>query len=152
CKPSKKRCRCFQGRSRSHKMQPFRSLRNLSAACTRMAEPKSQWNSMGRCSIKPATIQSASCRIRFSFRGGLQSCRWTCKERRRAFDILEIRDDFGSLQTYNDLMSHLSISEVAHQVGLRPSAIRYYEGLGILPPAERISGQRRYDRTVLYRL
>lgn len=49
-------------------------------------------------------------------------------------------------------MSHLSIAEVARQVGLRPSAIRYYEQLGILPPAERISGQRRYDRTVLYRL
>lgn len=49
-------------------------------------------------------------------------------------------------------MSHLSISEVARQVGLRPSAIRYYEEMGILPPAERMSGQRRYDRTVLYRL
>jgi MerR family redox-sensitive transcriptional activator SoxR len=49
-------------------------------------------------------------------------------------------------------MSHLSISEVARQIGLRPSAIRYYEELGILPPAERINGQRRYDRTVLYRL
>jgi DNA-binding transcriptional MerR regulator len=49
-------------------------------------------------------------------------------------------------------MSHLSISEVARHVGLRSSAIRYYEQLGILPPAERISGQRRYDRTVLYRL
>ena len=49
-------------------------------------------------------------------------------------------------------MPRLSISEVARQVGLRPSAIRYYEELGILPPAERISGQRRYDRTVLYRL
>ena len=49
-------------------------------------------------------------------------------------------------------MSRLTISEVAQQVGLRPSAIRYYEQLGILPPAERISGQRRYDRAVLYRL
>ncbi len=49
-------------------------------------------------------------------------------------------------------MSRLTISEIASQVGLRPSAIRYYERLGILPPAERISGQRRYDRTVLYRL
>jgi len=48
-------------------------------------------------------------------------------------------------------MTRLTISEVARQVGLRPSAIRYYERLGILPPAERISGQRRYDRTVLYR-
>ena len=49
-------------------------------------------------------------------------------------------------------MSHLTISEVAQQVGLRSSAIRYYEQLGILPPANRISGQRRYDKTVLYRL
>jgi MerR family redox-sensitive transcriptional activator SoxR len=47
---------------------------------------------------------------------------------------------------------HLAISEVAVQVGLQPSALRYYERIGLLPPAQRISGQRRYDRTVLYRL
>jgi len=46
----------------------------------------------------------------------------------------------------------LTISEVARQVGLRPSAIRYYEQIGLLPPATRSSGQRRYDSTVLYRL
>jgi MerR family transcriptional regulator, redox-sensitive transcriptional activator SoxR len=46
----------------------------------------------------------------------------------------------------------LTISEVARQVGLRPSAIRYYERIGILLPGERVSGQRRYDDTVLYRL
>lgn len=44
------------------------------------------------------------------------------------------------------------ISVVARQVGLRPSAIRYYEQIGILAPAERSSGQRRYDKSVLYRL
>jgi MerR family redox-sensitive transcriptional activator SoxR len=49
-------------------------------------------------------------------------------------------------------MSQLTISEVARQVGLKASAIRYYEQMGILPPAVRISGQRRYDKTVLYRL
>jgi MerR family transcriptional regulator, redox-sensitive transcriptional activator SoxR len=49
-------------------------------------------------------------------------------------------------------MPQLTISEVARQVGLRPSAIRYYEQIGILLPAQRISGQRRYDTTVLYRL
>jgi MerR family redox-sensitive transcriptional activator SoxR len=49
-------------------------------------------------------------------------------------------------------MPLLTISEVAQQVGLQPSAIRYYERIGILPPAQRISGQRRYDTTVLYRL
>ena len=46
----------------------------------------------------------------------------------------------------------LSISEVGRQMRLRPSAIRYYEKLGILPKPERISGRRRYDGTVLYRL
>src|SRR5215472_16237432 len=45
-----------------------------------------------------------------------------------------------------------TISEIANQIGLRPSAIRYYEQIGILPPAHRVSGQRRYDPTVLYRL
>jgi MerR family transcriptional regulator, redox-sensitive transcriptional activator SoxR len=46
----------------------------------------------------------------------------------------------------------LSISEVAGQIGLRPSAIRYYEKIGILPPAHRVGGQRRYDVTALHRL
>jgi MerR family transcriptional regulator, redox-sensitive transcriptional activator SoxR len=49
-------------------------------------------------------------------------------------------------------MAQLTISQVARQIGLRPSAIRYYERIGLLPPAERLSGQRRYDPTVLYRL
>jgi len=49
-------------------------------------------------------------------------------------------------------MPQLTISQVAHHVGLNPSAIRYYERLGILPRADRIGGKRRYDRTVLYRL
>src|SRR5258708_7593298 len=40
-------------------------------------------------------------------------------------------------------MSELTISEVARQVGLQASAIRYYERIGLLPPAPRISGQRR---------
>lgn len=49
-------------------------------------------------------------------------------------------------------MPQLNISEVALEVGLRPSAIRYYEQIGLLPPAERKGKQRRYDATVLYRL
>lgn len=49
-------------------------------------------------------------------------------------------------------MARLTISEVAKQVRLRPSAIRYYERIGLLPPAQRVSGQRRYDSAVLYRL
>jgi len=49
-------------------------------------------------------------------------------------------------------MGQLTISQVAREIRLRPSAIRYYERLGLLPPAQRVSGQRRYDSTVLYRL
>lgn len=49
-------------------------------------------------------------------------------------------------------MALLTISEVAREVGLRPSAIRYYEQLGILPPVQRRSGQRRYDDSALYKL
>jgi MerR family redox-sensitive transcriptional activator SoxR len=49
-------------------------------------------------------------------------------------------------------MPQLFISEVARKIGLRPSAIRYYEQIGILPPAKRIRGQRRYDTKVLSRL
>jgi MerR family transcriptional regulator, redox-sensitive transcriptional activator SoxR len=49
-------------------------------------------------------------------------------------------------------MAQLNISEVAREVGLRPSAIRYYEKIGLLPAAERKSKQRRYDTAALYRL
>ena len=49
-------------------------------------------------------------------------------------------------------MPLLTISEVARQVGLQPSAIRYYEQIGILLPAQRAGGQRRYDTAVLHRL
>jgi len=49
-------------------------------------------------------------------------------------------------------MPGLTISDVARQVGLAPSAIRYYEKIGILPPPMRSSGQRRYDSTAVYLL
>jgi MerR family transcriptional regulator, redox-sensitive transcriptional activator SoxR len=43
----------------------------------------------------------------------------------------------------------LSIGQLARRAGLRPSALRYYESVGILPPPVRIGGQRRYDPGVL---
>jgi MerR family redox-sensitive transcriptional activator SoxR len=46
----------------------------------------------------------------------------------------------------------LAISDVARLFGLRTSAIRYYEQIGILPPPMRRNGQRRYDNTALFRL
>ena len=46
----------------------------------------------------------------------------------------------------------LSIGEVARQAGLKTSAIRYYEEIGILPAAERMNGQRRYGPDTVERL
>jgi MerR family redox-sensitive transcriptional activator SoxR len=47
---------------------------------------------------------------------------------------------------------NLAISDVARVFGLRTSAIRYYEQIGILPPPTRKNGQRCYDKSVLFRL
>jgi MerR family redox-sensitive transcriptional activator SoxR len=47
---------------------------------------------------------------------------------------------------------HLAISDVARVFGLRTSAIRYYEQIGILPPPTRKNGQRRYEKDALFRL
>jgi DNA-binding transcriptional MerR regulator len=46
----------------------------------------------------------------------------------------------------------MRIGEVARRAGVKPSLLRYYEDLGLLPEPERVSGQRRYDHTVLRRL
>jgi MerR family redox-sensitive transcriptional activator SoxR len=47
------------------------------------------------------------------------------------------------------MMVSMTIGEVAEHSGLRPSAIRYYESVGILPEPDRINGRRRYDSDVL---
>lgn len=49
-------------------------------------------------------------------------------------------------------MAGMCIGEVARKMGLRSSAIRYYEKLGLIPKAPRLSGRRRYDERVLERL
>src|ERR671919_1703952 len=43
----------------------------------------------------------------------------------------------------------MSIGEVARNTGVRPSALRYYEGVGLLPLPERANGRRRYDGKLL---
>ena len=57
----------------------------------------------------------------------------------------------GSLLTFW-VAEDLAISDVARVFGLRTSAIRYYEQIGILPPPMRKNGQRRYNDSVLFRL
>src|SRR3954452_9755167 len=47
---------------------------------------------------------------------------------------------------------HMRIGEVARRAGVRVSLLRYYEDIGLLPTAERVSGQRRYDESILRRL
>jgi MerR family transcriptional regulator, redox-sensitive transcriptional activator SoxR len=51
-----------------------------------------------------------------------------------------------------EVAKDLAISDVARVFGLRTSAIRYYEQIGILPAPARKNGQRRYDDIVLFRL
>jgi MerR family redox-sensitive transcriptional activator SoxR len=46
----------------------------------------------------------------------------------------------------------LSIGEVARRAGVRTSAIRYYESIGLLPDPERVSGRRRYRAEILQTL
>lgn len=46
----------------------------------------------------------------------------------------------------------MKIGQLAAQSGLAASAIRYYEKLGLLPPPERLSGQRRYSSDALDRV
>jgi MerR family transcriptional regulator, redox-sensitive transcriptional activator SoxR len=46
----------------------------------------------------------------------------------------------------------MRIGEVARHVGLRASALRYYESLGLLPPTERVSGRRVYGERILDRV
>jgi MerR family redox-sensitive transcriptional activator SoxR len=49
-------------------------------------------------------------------------------------------------------MQDLTISQVAQQAGIRPSTIRYYESISLLPSPRRVSGQRRYTPAILSQL
>lgn len=46
-------------------------------------------------------------------------------------------------------MEGVGISEVARRAGVRPSALRYYERVGLLPSPGRKGGRRRYGGEVL---
>lgn len=49
-------------------------------------------------------------------------------------------------------MQDFGIGEIAHKAGIATSTIRYYEEIGLLPPAERVSGKRRYNKSILDKL
>jgi MerR family transcriptional regulator, redox-sensitive transcriptional activator SoxR len=56
------------------------------------------------------------------------------------------------LKSRGKTLKGLTISEVARRSGLRASAIRYYESLDLLPAAQRVSGQRRFEPEIIERL
>jgi MerR family redox-sensitive transcriptional activator SoxR len=47
------------------------------------------------------------------------------------------------------MMDELAIGEVARRAGIRTSALRYYERIGLLPTPRRVSGRRRYDESTV---
>jgi MerR family transcriptional regulator, redox-sensitive transcriptional activator SoxR len=49
-------------------------------------------------------------------------------------------------------MGELTIGDVAQQVGLNTSAVRYYESVGLLPAPKRVNGRRRYDSSAVQML
>jgi len=50
------------------------------------------------------------------------------------------------------MTEELTIGGVARRAGVRPSAIRYYESVGLLASPPRVGGRRRYDPRVLRQL
>ena len=51
-----------------------------------------------------------------------------------------------------DTRDLFTISELAHRSGFAPSAIRFYEGQGLLTATRTAGGQRRFERQMLRRL
>jgi DNA-binding transcriptional MerR regulator len=49
-------------------------------------------------------------------------------------------------------MAGFSIGAVARQVGIAPSALRYYEKAGLLPAPPRASKRRQYDQQIIGRI
>jgi MerR family transcriptional regulator, redox-sensitive transcriptional activator SoxR len=49
-------------------------------------------------------------------------------------------------------MADISISQVTQRTGIQPSALRYYEEVGLVTPSRRVSGRRHYDESVLQKL
>ena len=50
------------------------------------------------------------------------------------------------------MTEEMSIGEVARRAGIRPSAIRYYESMRVLPAARLVNTKRRYTADIFPRL
>jgi MerR family redox-sensitive transcriptional activator SoxR len=59
--------------------------------------------------------------------------------------MLILKAHFKSSGIFSDAgTTDMKIGEIARKVGIRPSAIRFYETAGVLPPAPRQNGQRHF--------
>ena len=63
---------------------------------------------------------------------------------------LKSRGTFRSVWkgVYHRMGGALTIGQVSRQAGVRPSTLRYYESLGLLPSPTRVYGKRRYTHRV----
>src|SRR5215218_45254 len=66
--------------------------------------------------------------------------------------ILQVEAHFKSRELVPDNDATLAIGELARRAGTAPSALRYYERLGLLPRAERAGGKRHYPAASAERL
>ena len=63
-------------------------------------------------------------------------------------ETLDVQANFKS----KEKMPELTITAIARLARVSPSTLRYYEKIGILPPARRVGGRRRYDLSTLKQL
>lgn len=49
-------------------------------------------------------------------------------------------------------MEEITIGEISRRAGIRASALRYYERVGILPAPRRVNGRRRYEASTLQQI
>jgi DNA-binding transcriptional MerR regulator len=67
--------------------------------------------------------------------------------------MVQVEARFKSRETsLPDDTGLLPIGELARRAGTAPSALRYYERIGLLPPAERAGGKRHYPPSSAERL
>jgi DNA-binding transcriptional MerR regulator len=63
---------------------------------------------------------------------------------------LQVEVNFTSRRFF--VGADLRIGELARRAGIRPSTIRYYEKIGLLPQPSRTNGRRLYDKAILERV
>src|SRR5215470_8025668 len=62
------------------------------------------------------------------------------------------RSMFKPTSSQKKKMPELTITAIARLARVSPSTLRYYEKIGILPPARCVGGRRRYDLSTLKQL